>query len=135
MKRFRTGFPEDGFTLVEILITILVGSIIIGGLSMFIITQGSISQRNRDEILANAFIEGKVEALRSKGFLGINNGTVSISGELPAELKSPRNGDVEITSVNSALKKVVINISYNDQGATRSLSYTTYIGELGAGQY
>lgn len=135
MNQNRRHLPEDGFTLVEILVTIIVGAIIVGSINVFVVAQGSISQRNRDDILANSYIEGKVEALRSMGFLGLSDGTTSIAGELPSELKAPRGGTVQVSSVNTAIKKVDITINYNNQGDDRSLSYTTYIGELGVGQY
>lgn len=126
---------SDGFTIVELLVAIIVGAVIIGAATGIIVSQTHISQRGRDLIIANAYIENKIESLRSAGFAALNVGTTYITGELPSELNSPRNGSIVITSPSSAIKKILITISYNDQGTSRSYSYTTYIGELGVGQY
>lgn len=126
---------SDGFTIVELLVAIIVGAIIIGAATSIIVSQTHISQRGRDLIIANAYIENKVESLRSAGFATLNIGTTDITGELPSELNSPRSGSVVISSQSSAIKKILITIAYNDQGTSRSYSYTTFVGELGVGQY
>lgn len=126
---------NDGFTIVELLVAIIVGAIIISAATSIIVSQTHISQRGRDLIIANAYIENKVESLRSAGFATLNIGTTDITSELPSELNAPRSGTVSIASQSDAIKKITINISYNDQGTSRSYGYTTYIGELGVGQY
>lgn len=126
---------SDGFTIVELLVAIIVGAIIIGAATGIIVSQTHISQRGRDLIIANAYLENRIESLRSAGFAALSIGTTDITSDLPIELNSPRNGNIVITSQSSAVKKILINISYNDQGTSRSYSYTTYIGELGVGQY
>lgn len=94
-----------------------------------------LSHRARDVAAANSYVENKIESLRSTGFLGLNDGTTDLTSELPSELKSPRSGTLVITSQTGAIKRAVVSISYNDQGASRTYSYTTYVGELGVGQY
>jgi type II secretory pathway pseudopilin PulG len=126
---------QFGFTIVELIVTMIVGTILIGS-SILILTSGQrLSQTHRDLIAANAFAEKKVEALRSIGFLGLTDGTTNITNELPAELNPPRNGSLQITTPSSGLKKIDLTITYNDQGSSRTYKYTTYIGELGVGQY
>ncbi len=126
---------QSGFTLVELLVTIIVGAIFAGSANLIIVQHTHLGQRGRDLVLANAYVESKVEELRSIGFSGLNNGTSNITGELPDDLKAPHSGSLAITSQSTAIKKVVISLTYNDQGANRNYSYTTYIGELGVGQY
>jgi prepilin-type N-terminal cleavage/methylation domain-containing protein len=125
---------RDGFTIVELLVTILVGAILLTSAGMLINSQAYLSQRNRDLVLVNAFAEGKIESLRSTGFLGLSDGTTDITAELPEELNDSRSGSLVISPHSSAIKKIELNISYNEQGANRSYSYTTHIGELGVGQ-
>lgn len=126
---------QAGFTVVEILVAIIVGAVVITGANGIIVSQSYLSQRGRDLVLANAFVEGKVEGLRSTGFLALSDGTTDITAELPAELNSPRVGTVTISTYSSAIKRVDISITYNEQGASRNYSYSTLIGELGVGQY
>lgn len=135
MNRLRLTQPTDGFTLVELLITLIVGAIVVTGLNSIVTSQAFLGQRTRDLVLANAFTEGKVESLRSKGYLGLSDGTTDITGELPSELNAPRSGSIQIAPYTSATKKVSITITYNEQGKPRTYSYSTLIGELGVGQY
>lgn len=126
---------SQGFTIVELVVAIIVGSIITSAAMLILISHTRLSQRGRDLIIANAYAERKVESLRSLGFSGLGLGTTNITSELPTELNTPRSGSVEVSSQSSAVKKVVLTITYNDQGASRTYSYTTYVGELGVGQY
>ncbi|MEX0881358.1 MAG: type II secretion system protein [Candidatus Saccharimonadales bacterium] len=126
---------QSGFTIVESIIAMIVGAIMIGS-AILILTSGQrLGQKHRDLVVANAFIEQKVEALRSIGFLGLTNGTADITSEMPSELNAPRSGSLQISTPSNGLKKVDLSITYNESGKTRSYVYTTYIGELGVGQY
>lgn len=126
---------ESGFTIVELIVAIVVGTILITSAILLMTSTERLSQRQRDLTAANSFVEQKVEALRSAGFLGLNDGTTDITSELPAELNSPRDGSLQISTAGGGLKKVDITLIYNDQGTNRTYSYTTYVGELGVGQY
>src|SRR5579862_6210342 len=106
---------QAGFTLVEILVTITVCGIILASMSLSLINQTHISQENRDLVLANAYVEGKVEALRSAGFKSLANGTTDISSELPSELGSPRSATLTISSLDVSTEKIDISVTYNDQ--------------------
>lgn len=126
---------ESGFTLVELMVTLIVGAILITGLHSIVTSQTYITERSRDLVIANSYVEAKVEALRSLGYSGLVNGTTDITSELPVELNSPRTASQVVTTQSVAIKKIVINLTYNEQGTQRSHSYTTLIGELGVGQY
>lgn len=127
--------PESGFTIVELLITIIVGAVLITGLHSIVTSQTYITERSRDLIIANSYVEAKVESLRSLGYSGLVDGTTDITNELPVELNSPRTASQLITTHSTAIKKIVIDLTYNEQGTQRTHSYTTFIGELGVGQY
>ncbi len=126
---------SSGFTIVELLVAIAVGGIMFVSLNTMYTSQTYLSQRGRDVVLANAFAESKVEGLRSKGFLGLDDGTTDITSELPSELSTPRSGSLVISSFSAAIKNVEITITYNEQGQSRTYYYKTFIGELGVGQY
>jgi type II secretory pathway pseudopilin PulG len=121
--------------IVELLIAIIVGAILMLSLSNIVTSHIYLSQRSRDVVIANAYAEQKVEALRSKGFLTLTDGTSNITSELPSELKAPRSASMAISSHTAAVKKVRLSVTYSQQGAPRTHVYTTYIGELGVGQY
>lgn len=136
MKIWLTGkqLTQNGFTIVELIITLLVGAIFVTTLNSVVVSQSYLAERNQDLVLANAFVEGKVEALRSAGFNALSDGTTDITNDLPDELKNPRTASLVISSESSATKRVSISISYNEEGKARSYTYATLIGELGVGQ-
>ncbi len=105
------------------------------GLNSIVVSQSYLVERSRDAVIANSFIEAKVEALRSLGFSGLTDGSTNITAEMPSELNTPRSASVVISSDSAAIKRAVISITFNEQGNARSYSYTTLIGELGVGQY
>lgn len=139
-KRFylmtaRSGVGSPGFTLIELLVTMIAAGILIGGVHIAYVAQSTTTARARDSVVANGFAEGKVESLRSKGYLALTDGTTTLTGELPAELKAPRSATMVISSQTAAIKRVVLTVTYNDRGTARTFQYTTYVGELGVGQY
>lgn len=129
------GKGSPGFTIVELLVTLLASAILIGSVSVAVTAQGRIAQRGRDLVIANAYAEGKFEDLRSVGFLGLTDGTTDITSDLPSELRAPRSGSLVVSAQSSSVKRVVLTMTYNDQGDARTYSYTSYVGELGVGQY
>ena len=126
---------QSGYTLVEILVALIVGSIMIGSASVIINSQTKLNQRGRDLVIANAFAEARTEAIRSAGYLSLGIGTTDITNELPQELKAPRTATLTVTEPSTGLKEISLYISYNDQGSSRTENYKTTIGELGVGQY
>lgn len=124
-----------GFTIVELVVTIVVGGIFAISVSNLVSENSHLSQRSRDIVTVNSFVEGKVEELRSIGYSGLSNGTTTVTNQLPSELDSPKSATVVITTPTNGLKKADISVTYNDQGVNTNYSYTTYIGELGVGQY
>ena len=123
-----------GFTIVELVIAIVVGGVIFATAGVAISNYSHLSGRGQNLVLSNSFAEGKVESLRSISYSGLGTGTTDISGELPAGLQAPKSASLEISEPTQGLKQVDISIAYSDQGANRSYSYRTYVGELGVGQ-
>jgi len=126
---------SDGFNTVELLVSILVLAVLATSINSIYLSHMVQSQKTRNLSLINSFVENKVESLRSMGFLAVNEGSYDISNELSSELYPPKTASMQISSQTSGLKKVVINITYNDQGTAQTFEYTTFIGELGVGQY
>lgn len=126
---------QAGFTIVELIVTIVLIGLLIPAIVMTITALDTINDRARDLSSVHALAENKAESLRSISFTGLANGTVSFTNELPSSLASPRAASYTITSATPALKQVDIHISYNDHGQNRTIDYRTYIGELGVGQY
>ncbi len=124
----------QGFTIVELLVTIAVAGIMIGSLSQVVTTYIHTAQRGRYLNLANSYVEAKVEALRNIGYNAISLGTTNLTPELPSQLPLRSTATMVVTSPENGIKQADITITYNDQGTSNSYSYTTYVGELGVGQ-
>lgn len=125
----------SGFTIVELLVSLLVGSLLVGGVALLTNSYTHLSQRSLYVTLSNSFAENKIESVRSLGFSGLAVGTTDVTSELPGELKNPRSATLQISTTSTDIKKVDLSITYNEQGAPRTYNYSTYVGELGVGQY
>lgn len=130
----KTNNKDAGFTLVELIVAMIVGTIFVTSVNMAVNNYVHLNQSNKYLVLANSYVEGKAESLRNQGYNAINTGTTDITSELPSGLLAPRSSTLEITNPSGGIKQVSISISYSDQGAMRNYSYTTYVGELGVGQ-
>lgn len=132
MKRRNQG----GFTIVELLVVIIACGLFIGAVHVLITSNIHLNEKTRDAVVVNSFVEAKVESLRSAGFSSTPIGTTTITNELPAELKSPRSATLAISSEagSPAMKRILITVSYNDQGIQQTYSYATLLGEIGVGQ-
>lgn len=128
---------QKGFTLVEIIVTIVVAGIMMIGLSSTVIGIRLINARAKDAALVNSIVEDKVEELRSQTFVRLVNGTYDFTDELPDTITDDRTATytVATASGNVALKEITITISYNDFNEEDVYEYKTFIGELGVGQY
>ncbi len=127
---------QDGFTLVELLMTVVVSVILIGSLSVVVNNNAFLAKKGRNLTVANSYAENKIEEIRSKGFLSLENGVANITTDMPTELPSPRSGSIEVSDTAvTGLKQITLNITYNDVGTQKTHTYKTYIGELGVAQY
>ena len=122
-----------GFTLVELLVSIIVGGIIIASLGQVVNSYINVSKSGRYMNLANSFAEAKVEALRNDGYNNIATGTTSLTSQLPSQLPKGT-ASMTVTTPSGGIKEIDLSITYHDQGSNRTLNYTTYVGELGVGQ-
>jgi prepilin-type N-terminal cleavage/methylation domain-containing protein len=131
----KSDWPNsNGFTIVEILVTIVVGSIVIMSLNLVVTNYIHLAQRGRYLNLANSYAEGEIEALRNEGYNSLALGTTSLTSQLPTQLPPSRASSMTISSPQNGLKEIYITISYHDQGTSQTYHYTTYVGELGVGQ-
>jgi prepilin-type N-terminal cleavage/methylation domain-containing protein len=126
---------QSGFTIVELVVTIVILALSVPVMASLVNLLSSLNDRARDMAQIHALTEHKIEALRSMGFTTLTNGTTNFTSELSSSIAAPRSATYTISSASSSVKQIDVSVSYNDHGTTRTLSYRTYIGELGVGQY
>lgn len=132
---FTPKSKQAGFTIIELLVVTVVFAVTVPALASMISLLGSINGRARDLSTIHALVENKVESLRSISFTGMIDGTTDFTGELPATISPPRSATHTISAISPSLKQIEVNVTYSDRGQPRNLTYKTYIGELGVGQY
>jgi type II secretory pathway pseudopilin PulG len=125
---------HSGFTIAELVITIVIMGIIIPAVALALTNLSVINYQARDLTLANMIAQNKVETLRSAGYNSVATGTQSFTSELPSNMGSPKTASYTITAPQTGIKQVDVSISYTEYKATKNISYRTYISELGVGQ-
>lgn len=128
---------QEGFTLVEVIVTIIVAGIMMIGLSSTVVGIRLINARAKDAALVNSLAVDKIEQLRSATFVSLADGTYDFTSELPDTITNNRSAvyTVETVPGNVALKEINLTISYNDFNTEKVYEYSAFIGELGVGQY
>ncbi len=130
----KTSKKVDGFTIVEVLVSIAVAAVVTMSLNQVVTSYVHTASRGRYLNLTNSYAEAKVESLRNIGFNGLSTGSSNLTSELSSQLPPSRSASMTISSPARGLKQIDITITYKDNGQTSSYPYTTYIGELGVGQ-
>lgn len=127
---------EQGFTVLEVLLTIVLAAFFMLSMTTIVNNFNVLNARTRDLTVANAFIENKVEALRNAAFISLpaDSTVVDITSEVPATL-TDATAQYTVVDESVSLKRIDIVLAYEDYGQTRTLRYSTAIGELGVGQY
>ncbi len=126
---------RGGFTVVELLIAIAVMGMVIPTLASLVTNVSRLNDRARDLAVINALAENKAESLRSISYVGVSNGTYDFTNELPATISKPNQASYTVTSASPSLKQIDVEISVTTYGEEQTISYRTYLGELGVGQY
>jgi prepilin-type N-terminal cleavage/methylation domain-containing protein len=125
---------QKGFTIVELMVTVVVSGFIIPAVAVALTNLAVVNKIARDQALANMLVQNKVETLRSAGYNSLNNGTTSFVAELPNVMGTPKSASYTISTPQTGVKQIDISLSYTEYHKTKSLSYKTYVSELGVGQ-
>lgn len=125
---------QSGFTVVELVVTIVAAGVIIPAVALALANVIGINHRARDLTLASSVAQSEAETLRSTGYNSLAAGTTSFTSQLPAAMGSPKSASYTISTPETGVKQIDISVTYSDYGASHTLTYRTYISELGVGQ-
>lgn len=127
----KQSFEESGFSLVELIVSIVLFGIVVLVVGQLINVLTQMNDDTNDRMIASTTVQNKIESLRSKGFMGVPVGTVDFSNELPNTLPTPRSASYTVQQVLPPTKSITITLTY----AGKAHTYKTFIGELGVAQY
>ena len=126
---------KSGFTIIELVVTIVISGIFIYGASLTLRQLTFINERAEDLAVANSAALNVTESLRSAGYLSLSDGTTNFTADLPDELAEPRDANYTVTTESPGLKRIEFDIDFTINGRAQEQQYTTFIGEVGVGQY
>lgn len=124
-----------GFTLVELLVTIIVIGIVFTGLSsIFISIQRAQINTSYLESATRA-AQKEIESLRNNNYNNLTNGSnINFTSTLPANLPAGSTGSVNISEPTPGLKRVDATVSYTYGGDTHDVTLSSMIGVIGIAQ-
>lgn len=126
---------QDGFTLVELLLTIIVLGIAIvsiGGL-YYALQISQVQTQHLD--LATRAARTEIEDLRNNGYNTLVDGsTIDFTNSLPSSLPPSKTGTVGVSEPVDGLKRVDVTIKYTDYGKVQTVTLSSDIGVIGIGR-
>src|SRR5690606_2909497 len=106
---------SGGFTIIELLVTIVVAGLVIAGISSLIITIGNTQRSTHLLETATRAGEHQIEALRNNMYNTLTPGEdIVFTDDLPPDLPAPRSGIVEVSEPSTGLRRVDVTITYKD---------------------
>lgn len=126
---------DEGFTLVELLVTIaIIGLASIGVAGLYYSIQASQLQSRYVDAATRA-AQREVEMLRNSSYNNLTEGQViDFTSELPASLPSNRSGSVVVSEPAPGLKRVDVTVSYGSGTQTKQVQLSSLIGVIGLSQ-
>lgn len=126
---------SDGFTLVELLITIaVIGIAAIGIASLFYNIQYT-QRHSRYVDAATRAAQREVEILRNNSYNNLSAGqTITFTSDLPDTLPGTKSGIVNVSEPSPGLKRVDVTVSFTDHGKEQQVKVSSLIGVIGLSQ-
>ncbi len=126
---------DQGFTLVELLVTIVVLGIVISSLGGLYYIMQITEVRSQHYDIAVRAARTEIEALRNNGYNSLNPGsTINFTSSLPAALPHDKAGSVAISQPVADLRRVDVTVTYTDYGKAQNVTLSSNIGIIGIGQ-
>jgi prepilin-type N-terminal cleavage/methylation domain-containing protein len=126
---------QNGFTIVELLVTILIVGIVTAALSSLFISIQNVQKRTSYVDAAMRAAQREVEVLRNDNYGTLTAGqTIDFTDQLPAILPSSRSGTAVVSEPTADLKRVDVTVSYDEGGKQQKVMLSSLIGVIGITQ-
>lgn len=130
-----TALKQNGFTLLELLITIIVLGIAITSLGGLYYSMQMSEVESAHYDLAVRAARTEIEDLRNNGYDSLSPGsTINFTSNLPSSLPSNKSGTVAISEPMHGLRRVDVTVTYTDYGQQQTVILSSDIGIIGLGQ-
>lgn len=125
---------ESGFTLVEVMISLVLVGIVVGSVTALFGSIQSTQRRTAWMESATRAAQREMESLRNNNYNNLEAGqTIDFTGQLPSNLRNP-SGIVTVSEPNPGLKRVDITVTYQDGSDQQKVSLSSLVGILGITQ-
>lgn len=133
---------KDGFSVVELLITLIVIGVTFGAFVTSFTSIQNIYKKAIDVNTANAIAFAKLQDYENLNFnslpatapLGSLQQVEDFSASLPSTLEKPRSGIVYVNTVSGTLKQVVVDVKFGSGPSQRQIQYANFIQKYGVGR-
>lgn len=134
--------PSHGFSVVELLITLVAVGILFMAFTTTFSGINNISKKGSDIAAASQIAYAKMEEYENLNYnnlpttapAGSLQEVEDFSSTLPTYLESPRTGKVYINTSSQTLKQVVVRVTFGTGNPQRFLEYSTFIQKNGLGR-
>lgn len=124
-----------GFTLVELLGTIVVVAIASLGISSLFYNIQYLQRQSGYLDAATRAAQREVEVLRNSTYNSLPVGqTINFTADLPSTLPKNKSGTVVVSEPSEGIKRVDVTVSFNDGKKQNSVQLSSLIGVLGLAQ-
>lgn len=126
---------ERGFTLVELIVTILVLGIVITSLGGLYYLMQMNQVKSLHYNLAVLAARTEIEDLRNSGYNSLNpSSPPAFPSVLLTGLPSNASGSVTVSNPLPSLKEVNVTVTYSDYGQSQTVTLSSDIGIIGISQ-
>ena len=133
---------EGGFSVVELLITLIVIGVVFGAFTTTFTSIQNINKKALDVNSASVSAFSKLEEYENKNFTTLPTTTPGgtlvevedFSSTLNTTLEAPRVGKVYVNTISPTLRQVVVTVEYGSGPAKRVIQYATFIQRSGLGR-
>lgn len=126
---------ENGFTIVELLVTIAVIGITAGSLTSMFISIRNIQQQTVYADTATRDAQREIETLRNDNYASLTPGnTIDFTSQLSGDLPTGSTGSVQISQPATDLRRVDVTVTYKSNGNQHRTTLSSLIGVIGITQ-
>lgn len=126
---------QQGFTIVELLVAILILGIVTASISTLFISINTLQRKTSHIDSATRAAQREIETLRNDNYGSLIAGqTLDFTDQLPATLPKDRAGTAAISEPSPDLKRVDVTVTYTESGRQEKVVLSSLIGVIGITQ-